>query len=62
MSNDVNKGPAAGKKLPYKRGFKVVTKQRMALDDKGYTQVEDYESYEEMTKEELANTASKKKS
>jgi len=32
----------------------------MTLDDQGYTQVVDYESYDEMTPEEIANTASKK--
>ena len=41
------------KKNVIKPGFKRVVKQRVKVDDKGYTVVEDYSSQEEMTKEDL---------
>jgi hypothetical protein len=36
-----------------KKGYKRVVKQKVKVDDQGYTVVEDYSSQEEMTPEEL---------
>ena len=55
------KSDGKSKRLPFKRGFRVVRKTRMFEDDKGYTQVEEYDSYDEVDEQELKAAESKKK-
>lgn len=47
------------KKAP-KKGMKRVMKERITKDEKGYTNVEEYSSYEEYTPEELEAQQKKK--
>ena len=63
MLDQTNKAilDAKNKKLPFKKGKKIVKKMRMFEDDKGYTQVEEYESYEDITEAEAQANAEKNK-